>query len=238
MNPPLNVFLTTLQPQKKIILAFSVLMLIVLALMSSMLATGQGAAEATQQTESSGARLTATPESQCSKLSVLWDSPPFDQNNIRMAISNQNPEWVELQSVQVKWNDIEHPWNNMYLGSMSLVDSVHWTGGAAQNIKANGQTTVSTGQLTQGNRTVPGYTDSFWTGIFHNGPVHMQDYMTLLDFGMQFRFRFMSGLMCDYFLLLPGEATPTPTFTATPTQTCEASISLQFGGFSSNNGGV
>jgi hypothetical protein len=218
---------------KRLIFQLSLLTLIVITL-SAMMFSSTEAADQDQAQQGQEPRFTATALPECDNLAIYWDSPPFSQNSIRMAIHNNNPQWVELQSVQIKWNDIEPPWNNMYLGSMSLVDSQHWSGSAAQNVKANGQTSVTTGPLTLGNRTISGGYHSYWTAQFFDGPQQMDEYMTLLDFGMIFRFRFLGGLMCDYFFLIPGDATPTPTFTPTATQTCEASIQLTFGGFSTN----
>jgi hypothetical protein len=220
MKPPLNAFLVTGSSQKNIFLAFSVLIFLILGLMTSTLTTGQVAAQAGGSGTPTATRTTSStpaPEFQCSNLALRWIIPPFYSNNLRLFFQNQNLEAVELESVKLRWNDIAAPWDDMYLSIMALDDVVHWAGGADQNVRANGQSSVTTGQLTESYRVIEPRSTAVWTGTFFAGPLPMEDYLTLDDFSAHFKFQSSSGQFCDIFMLMPGEPTPTPTATLSPT---------------------
>jgi hypothetical protein len=189
----------------------------------------------------------ATPPTfDCAAISAIWGSPPFELNNIQLFINNQNLLRVELQSVFISWKDIAAPWNNMWLGVMSLDSDVHWAGTEAQNAKAGGITSVTTGQLTDGYRFVLPQSGAVWQGTFFNGPSQMEDEMTLYDFSATFVLTSETGITCTIELIRPplGEPTdppPPPTDGPTPTNTpncvtATGKVNLKFGGFGSFGG--
>ncbi|MBC8100308.1 MAG: pilus assembly protein [Armatimonadetes bacterium] len=193
---------------------------------------------------------TDTPEPfSCDNITMSWGSPPFSGNNLFAIIQNTNFDQTELLEVKISWVDLLTPYENMYLGAMSMSDDVHWSGPASSNTQIDGpplQTEVNTGALNQGYRFITAQSSAVWQAVFFNGPNNLDNEMTLYDFTSEFKFSVPgSSEICVIALVGDGGVPPTdpppPTDGPTPTSTppcglATDQISIAFGGFATFGG--